>query len=295
MNWHKHPAADTRHVRFDKLMSVTGYPRYLLIAAWEAAREYASARRDRGSVKGLDPETLALTIGCEEGEAKAILNACIKKELIVKVDDVWCIADWEEEQGADPSAAERMRAYRARKAAVTERNGPNGGDDPAKGCTGKPRKPRKKRLPDKGLQESATQRNALRQLLREEEIREDKKDTPPTPTGLIPPKGDIARRGCRLPSDFVPNLAYALSEGLTDEQAEREAKKFANHWAAQTGTRGRKADWNATWRNWVLKAVEDTGRRKSLPVNGYGGATDLVAYEAELRARLAAEESANVH
>ena len=33
--------------------------------------------------------------------------------------------------------------------------------------------------------------------------------------------------------------------------------RFADHWAAQPGQKGVKADWPATWRNWIRRAVED--------------------------------------
>jgi hypothetical protein len=32
--------------------------------------------------------------------------------------------------------------------------------------------------------------------------------------------------------------------------------KFRNYWLAKPGSGGRKLDWNATWRNWILKAAE---------------------------------------
>lgn len=62
-----------------------------------------------------------------------------------------------------------------------------------------------------------------------------------------------ASRGSRLPSDWVlPEdwQAWAESE-RPDLDAEAVACRFRDFWAAKPGKDGRKADWLATWRNWV--------------------------------------------
>jgi hypothetical protein len=35
-----------------------------------------------------------------------------------------------------------------------------------------------------------------------------------------------------------------------------EHEKFTNHWRSQPGAKGRKSDWEATWRNWIIRAAE---------------------------------------
>lgn len=66
------------------------------------------------------------------------------------------------------------------------------------------------------------------------------------------------KRATRLPEDWRPDPQddIASKEGLTHEQAERELDKFRDYWAAQPGAKGRKLDWEATWRNWVRRAGE---------------------------------------
>lgn len=44
---------------------------------------------------------------------------------------------------------------------------------------------------------------------------------------------------------------WALEQGLNKQQVILEGEKFRDHWIAQAGAKGRKADWPATWRNWV--------------------------------------------
>jgi hypothetical protein len=39
-----------------------------------------------------------------------------------------------------------------------------------------------------------------------------------------------------------------------------EHEKFTNHWHAQPGAKGRKSDWPATWRNWIIRAAENPPR-----------------------------------
>jgi len=62
--------------------------------------------------------------------------------------------------------------------------------------------------------------------------------------------------GSRLPKDFVPKLGIAKDAGLTREEFDVEIAKFKDHWTAKAGKDARKADWQATWRNWCRRAVE---------------------------------------
>lgn len=70
-----------------------------------------------------------------------------------------------------------------------------------------------------------------------------------------PPSGGVARarRASRLPDDWtLPDdwRCWAQSE-RPDLDPDRTADRFADHWRAAAGQRGVKADWLATWRNWV--------------------------------------------
>ena len=44
-----------------------------------------------------------------------------------------------------------------------------------------------------------------------------------------------------------------------------EHRKFADYWIAQPGAKGRKVDWNATWRNWIRNARVDKSRQEYKP------------------------------
>jgi hypothetical protein len=73
--------------------------------------------------------------------------------------------------------------------------------------------------------------------------------------------------GTRLPADWVLPKKWgdwALEErkDFTPEIVRKEAEKFRDHWHANANRReGKKADWLATWRNWV--------RNVKLPKDGF--------------------------
>ena len=60
----------------------------------------------------------------------------------------------------------------------------------------------------------------------------------------------------RLPLDWNPEpneLSWAVTE-RPDIDPRAEADKFRDYWTAKAGKDGRKADWRATWRNWIRNA-----------------------------------------
>lgn len=73
-------------------------------------------------------------------------------------------------------------------------------------------------------------------------------------------------QGARLPDDWHPE--GELRQWTLDEiqakgsqvSAGHELEKFRDYWKAKAGAGGRKADWPATWRNWIRKAIADEGK-----------------------------------
>lgn len=67
------------------------------------------------------------------------------------------------------------------------------------------------------------------------------------------------RRAQRIPDGWTPSptaLAWQEEKGISNALAERELEKFGNYWRAKSGRDGTKQDWDATWRNWLLNALE---------------------------------------
>lgn len=83
------------------------------------------------------------------------------------------------------------------------------------------------------------------------------------PAAPKPAKKQASNRGTRLPEGWTlpPHWQdFAEAEGHPDPQ--REAAKFANYWRSLPGQRGVKLDWYATWKNWVMRSMDDKhGRR----------------------------------
>lgn len=67
-------------------------------------------------------------------------------------------------------------------------------------------------------------------------------------------KREKANRGTRLPPDWQPDLEWTREQGL--QSPDLELAKFRDYWSAQPGQKGVKQDWQATWRNWVRRAIE---------------------------------------
>jgi hypothetical protein len=106
-------------------------------------------------------------------------------------------------------------------------------------------------------------------------INRDKNGTAPAdsllliPSPLIPdspslnpsnpkkPKAD-ASRGSRLPTDWIlprpwGEWAAENRKDLSVQEIREIGAAFKDHWIAQPGRQGVKADWEATWRNWIRK------------------------------------------
>jgi hypothetical protein len=93
----------------------------------------------------------------------------------------------------------------------------------------------------------------------------------PKQLDLVP---DPPKRATRLPADFVCDMAYALVQGLNSKQAVREAERFRDFWSAKPGQSGVKADWPATWRNWVRSTADRMGAIPRVPSPAGASAVD---------------------
>jgi len=101
----------------------------------------------------------------------------------------------------------------------------------------------------------------------------------------IPPKnGGKAARGSRLPPEWlIPKSwgEWALQERpqWTAEDVRKCADRFRDYWISKTGKDATKADWEATWRNWV--------RKDNTPANGID-----VRYMTPMQRKMAATDKA---
>lgn len=69
-------------------------------------------------------------------------------------------------------------------------------------------------------------------------------------------------RATRIPDSWVPGEEPELhgEAKAAGVDLHRELARFGDYWRAKGGKDGRKVDWQATWRNWVRKAIDDKPR-----------------------------------
>ena len=87
-------------------------------------------------------------------------------------------------------------------------------------------------------------------------------DNPP----LSPHGEKKPRQAVDLPDGWFPEprtVEQIRTEAphITEDFLEKEHRKFADYWAGIGGARGRKKDWDATWRNWMRRALESQPRQ----------------------------------
>lgn len=99
-------------------------------------------------------------------------------------------------------------------------------------------------------------------------------------------KTEKIARASRLPQDWQPNdrmLAFCENE-RPDLNPTEVSATFRDYWHSQAGQKGVKADWEATWRNWVRnqRMAAKSPQRAAI---GYRSQNELVAAEliAELK------------
>lgn len=76
---------------------------------------------------------------------------------------------------------------------------------------------------------------------------------------VVKPRKEATGRGSRLPPDWQPSpseAAFALDRNMPQARLNTEAEKFRNYWTAKSGAGATKRDWSATWRNWIITAME---------------------------------------
>ena len=78
----------------------------------------------------------------------------------------------------------------------------------------------------------------------------------PLPVADKPAPGS---RGTRLPDNWMPSEStiQAMRKQFPYVNLQAEHEKFTDHWIGQPGAKGRKANWDATWRNWIRRTAEN--------------------------------------
>ena len=185
----------------------------------------ASKAAERGRTQGWNDEDIASALDMEPGDVLAIREA-----MQGRVIDGDLLTGWEKRQPKrEDESAERAKLWRER--ARTEPN---------------------------ASERIVTQGDAPEKR-REEEIREEKsKASSPSPRN-----GSGAAHGSRFALETLPDewAVFAAGLGWDRDRIERTFASFADYWRGAAGAKGRKADWQATWRNWCRRSDESPPER----------------------------------
>ncbi|MCC8361604.1 hypothetical protein LK996_00710 [Lysobacter sp. A6] len=203
-----------------------------VVAVWAAMLECASQATPRGSIATWVDEDVAAGLDMDEAEVCAIREA-----MAGKTHAGGALTAWKTRQPVreDASAMERKRVQRERER--RDEGSVTHGHESSRAVT---------------LEEK-----------REEEIRKkQEQELCASPTGS------------RLPTDW--SLPDDWREWAQAERPELdigvEGERFADYWRGIAGAKGRKADWLATWRNWIRNANAPRGMRGAVSGDVFAGA-----------------------
>ena len=86
-------------------------------------------------------------------------------------------------------------------------------------------------------------------------------------------------RGTRLAPDWkLPAewWSWAADQGLAGDEIDAIAETFRDWWHSAPGSKGVKADWQATWRNWCRRELKDQRRRGPPKTSGRSALMDEI-------------------
>lgn len=211
--------------------------------------ERCSKSDERGSILGIDWEVVSDVLGIDPNAIERIRTQLIARRVI---SDEERISSWEKYQPKreDDSAA-RAKAWRDNN--------------------------KKQQVNSDKTQANASERKIT--LDKDKDTDKDKEEEKKTTTIVVvkekalvaadaaqPPKVKDPR-GSFLPDDFVlPDEwgEWAEKNGLPFDEITLQAQRFKNYWWGKAGANGRKKDWFATWRNWVLDDLKKYNREQQL-------------------------------
>lgn len=249
---------------------------------------WTAANRSNGDLSGMTDEDIELAIDWA-GDEGAFVAAMAEVGFIEGAEGERVIHDWAEH---NPWAAgAEARSEKSRWAALCKQHG---------------RKEAARLMPEYAARiadasaEGAPSKPAA--------VPESASGTPRAETGSAPspspspspsplPKQERASpTGSRLPDDWAPtdaDIEFAERE-RPDIDWRAEAPKFADHWRAQPGQKGRKSDWPATWRNWIRGADRFTRKPHAVNPHGRERGESLTAHAERVNRQLDERERSNV-
>ena len=86
-------------------------------------------------------------------------------------------------------------------------------------------------------------------------------------------------RATRFPDNFEPDIQFALDHGLTKKEALTEVDRMRDWSISAPGQKGVRADWPATWRNWIRRWSPPSKQNGGNGKIGYGETAERMINE----------------
>ena len=238
--WHDMPTDP----KWRTIARVSGQTISAVIATYIHLLVTASNASERGRTHQANAEDLASALDMETSQIEAILTAMQGRVLDGDILTGWSSRQPEREDGS----GERARKWREARKHAAPRDFDNQGSQ---------------LIDDERTQTNANERKRTQDT-------DTDTDTESIPPLSPPPVGEGSAKtahGSRLPTDWqLPDdwLTWALTVIPDRRRVIRISESFRDHWIGAAGAKGRKADWQATWRNWIRREAErheNTGNR----------------------------------
>lgn len=228
----------------------------LISLAFEDQRHFVGVlalKSDGALDNACDPDLLDRIVAQRLWIDHAIIRE-VKKRLVAAglIDTSWQPAAWDRRQFKSDSSKERVARYRAKKKGADSFGN---GDETLQ------------QRPSNAVDTDAdTEADADKEVVKElEAVGRGHAATDASPAATPTSMPSRAKTATRLPDDWILPKAWgewALQErpDMAANEVRKEAEVFADYWRAKAGADARKADWQATWRNWVRRC---DGRKAS--------------------------------
>lgn len=206
-------------------------------------------------------EVIAYRLRTSDEAAQALVDKLIAAGLIDESEDGLRPHGWDNRQTPSDSSADRVRKHRAKKAEAG-----NVTDDVTHHVTGDVTRNNDETSDVTEAETSETQNVTVQ--IREEERREEENREDRSPSLRSGDPKRVRKVGSRLPETWQPSeddIAFARSQGMTEDVAAREAEQFRDFWLAKPGQVAVKLDWHRTWCSWVRSTCERRGIRAPQP------------------------------
>lgn len=262
--WFRHYGGLARDEKLVSAAVKSRQPVERVIWVWTAILESASEVNDNGRYN-FDTGEAAYFLRCDEADLVGVLTSL---ESLGRLCD-GVVVRWGDRQYSSDSAAERQRRYRERKSAGAGIRKENSDDNRnGDGLVAS-------RDADVTPQDTDTDTDTDKKVI------------------LSPQAAPKPKNGSRLSDDWVlpkawGNWALENIAGATIETVRSQADQFRDYWVGKAGAAARKADWEATWRNWMRNAKPPS---RSPPQPIAGKPRNIAEASTQLLAQMRAENA----